>query len=163
REPMSTACRQPVPRSAAASSPSVTPAPTVTWPVAASSGPIERIRSVDRITVSWRPGTDAPTSPVLPPCGTTGMPRAAADVTTAAEGDGGVGHDGVRADRLRELVGQRPESSAEIRLLHAPIIAWHCRVLGGASEYNVCGSPRPLPPSRGPPSHALPQHLARRA
>ncbi len=52
---------------------SVTPACAVTWPVRGSTGPISSRRRRSR-TSSPCSGTDPPTRPVFPPCGTTAVP-----------------------------------------------------------------------------------------
>ena len=70
---------------AACTSASTTPASTVTVPATGSTSRTRRIRP--RESTTWLPdasGTPPPTSPVLPPCGTTATPAAAQAATTAA-------------------------------------------------------------------------------
>ena len=70
---------------AACTSASTTPASTVTVPATGSTSRTRRIRP--RESTTWLPdasGTPPPTSPVLPPCGTTATPAPAQAATTAA-------------------------------------------------------------------------------
>ena len=69
----------------------VTPAPAVTCPATASTGPSAVSRRVDSTTGAGPgergpagAGTDPPTRPVLPPCGISGTRRAAQQRSTAA-------------------------------------------------------------------------------
>ncbi len=75
----------------------VAPAPATTVPSAAT-GASPDSRRVDSTTAPSTPaGTPPPTSPVLPPCGTTGTPAAAQAASTAATSPGAPGRTTARA------------------------------------------------------------------
>ena len=83
RAPMSTPNASPAAATWAARVASVTPAPAVTCPATASTGP--RARSRERLsTTSPASGTAPATRPVLPPWGTTATPWRRASPTTSA-------------------------------------------------------------------------------
>src|SRR5712691_7660733 len=83
REPRSTPNSHWVPVSRDCRAPRVTPAPTVTCPDDSSMPPIESRRRSDRRTPPPA-GTEPPTSPVFPPCGTNGTEWVSHHDTTAA-------------------------------------------------------------------------------
>src|SRR5580693_7238968 len=88
REARFTPYARPAAAACARNSAIVTPAPAVTWAASLSTGPSSRSRRVDSTTAA-RPrlaggGTDPPTRPVLPPCGTTAAPCSAQARSTAA-------------------------------------------------------------------------------
>src|SRR5215470_2275899 len=94
RDARSTPYRSPARAACADRLAMLTPAPAVTWPAAMSTGPRWSSRERESMTGAQRPaccggGTDPPTRLVLPPCGTTGTPRAAharsAPATSPAE------------------------------------------------------------------------------
>ena len=94
RDPMSTPNAQPDLRTCFWSAPRVVPAPTVTSPATSSTGSVTRRRSVDRTSCgrgeprssrgAAARGTPPPTSPVLPPCGTTAAPTSPQARSTVA-------------------------------------------------------------------------------
>ncbi len=102
RAPRSTAKANPAASAWACSRASGTPAPTVTWRAAASTGS-SRSRRRRSTTTSPANGVAPPTSPVLPPCGTsaTWCRRAALTISATSSVDPGRNTAGVEPCQRR--------------------------------------------------------------
>ena len=115
-------------RACACSAASVTPAPTSTWSDAAVDL-AQRVRAASARRATSPPrGTPAPTSPVLPPCGTTAAPCSAQARSTAATSAVSAGRTTARA--------RPPKRPVQSRLVARPgvVVGQHVGVADGGAE-----------------------------
>ena len=125
RAPKSTPTSQPAARAADCAATSVTPAPTVISPPSGSTSsmPSRRRRL---ITTSPPRGTDPPTSPVLPPWGTTPTPASVHARSTAATSSVDAGRTTASAvpdQRRVQSVSYEARRSGSVRQWLGPTIS----------------------------------------
>ena len=128
RAPKSTPTSQPAARTALCAATSVTPAPTVNSPESRSTSSTPSSRR--RLTTTSPPrGTDPPTSPVLPPWGTTPTPASAqarSTPATSAVEAGRTTASAVPDQRRVQSVSYDARRSGSVRQWLGPTISVSC-------------------------------------